>query len=348
MSTRSAPPVYIGIDVSKARLDLARHGRKTPWQTTNDAPGIAQTVAQLVPLAPARIVLEATGCYHQALARALANAGLPVVVANPRLVRAFAQSQGRLAKTDRVDAAILAHYAAVTELQPRPLPDAATRALRQLVDRRRELQAQLTAERNRRRSAEAVLQPLLDEHIAWLLAQRDQVTALIAQAIAANPAWAALNRRLQSVPGIGPIVAATLIAELPELGTLSRQQLAALVGVAPFHQDSGQQHGRRRIWGGRASVRTALYMAALVASRFNPVLRPCYQRLLATGKPKKVALVAVMRKLLAILTAMVRDGTDWTPAKNRTRQDKPAVALSPVSPQQDTRRSTPREVAAMR
>jgi transposase len=341
-------PVYIGIDISQAQLDLARHGQPPLWQARNDAGGIAQTVAQLLPLAPARIVLEATGPYHQALARALENAGLPVVVVNPRQVRDFARSQGRLAKTDRVDARVLAHFAAVTELAPRPLPAAATRALRQLVDRRRELQAQLTAERNRRRTAEPVLQPLLDAHIAWLVAQSQQVTVLIRQAIAADPTWAALDQLLQSVPGIGPVVAATLIAELPELGTLTRQQVAALVGVAPFHQDSGTHRGRRRIWGGRASVRTALYMAALVASRYNPVLWPFYQRLLAAGKPKKVALVAVMRKLLTILTAMVRDQTPWSPYENRTSQAKPDVVLSPVSPRQDSTASTLPEVAAMR
>lgn len=318
MTTATATPTacYVGIDVAKAHLDLAVHGPgQQPWREANDTAGIADTLCRLQALAPTRIALEATGPYHLALAHALQQAGLPLVVTNPRQVRDFAKSQGRLAKTDRLDARVLAHFAASSTQQPRPLPDSASRNLRQLVARRTDVQAQLVAERLRRAEAEPAVRELIDAHLAWLQEHLAAVTAAVEAAIAAAPRWLATTRLLRSVTGIGPVVAATLVAELPELGTLSRQAIAALAGVAPFHRDSGQFRGQRHCWGGRARVRPALFMAALVAARHNPVLRPFYQRLLAKGKLKKVALVAVMRRLLVIANAMVRDKRRWDPQR---------------------------------
>jgi transposase len=311
--TTATPPTacYVGIDVAKAHLDLAVHGHGQPWRVANDAAGIAATVQRLQALAPTRVALEATGPSHLPLAAALQQAGLPLVVSNPRQVRDFAKSQGHLAKTDRLDARVLAHFAASTTQPLRPLPDSATRSLRQLVARRSEVQAQLVAERLRRTEAEPAVQALIDAHLTWLQAQLAAVTAALTAAVAAAPRWLDTTRLLRTVPGVGPVAAVTLVAELPELGTLTRQQIAALAGVAPFHRDSGQFRGRRSCWGGRARVRPALYLAALVGSRHNPVLRPFYQRLRAAGKPAKLALVACMRKLLVILNAMVRDRAPW-------------------------------------
>ncbi len=315
-ATASTPSAcYVGIDVAKRHLDLAIHGPEQPWRVANDAAGIAATVRRLQALAPRRVALEATGPYHRALAAALQQAGLPLLVTNPRQVRDFARSQGRLAKTDRLDARVLAHFAATTTQAPRPLPDSATRGLRQLVARRVEIQAQLVAERLRLAEAEPAVRALIDAHLAWLCAHLAAVTAALDAAVAAAPRWLDTTRLLRSVPGIGPVVAVTLVAELPELGTLSRQQIAALAGVAPFHRDSGQFRGRRSCWGGRARVRPALYMAALVGVRHTPVLRAFYQRLVAAGKPKKLALVACMRKLLVIANALVRDNTRWDAAR---------------------------------
>ncbi len=314
MTTATATPCacYVGIDVAKAHLDLAVHGPgQQPWRVANDAAGIAATVQRLQALTPTRVALEATGPYHLALAYALQQAGLPLLVTNPRQVRDFAQSQGRLAKTDRLDARVLAHFAASTTQAPRPLPDSPTRSLRQLVARRREVQTQLVAERLRRAEAEPAVRALIDAHLAWLREHLAAVTAALDAAVSAAPRWLDTTKLLRSVTGIGPVVAATLVAELPELGTLSRQQIAALAGVAPFHRDSGQFRGQRHCWGGRARVRPALYMAALVAVRHNPVLRAFYQRLVAKGKRKQVALVAVMRRLLVIANAMVRDNQRW-------------------------------------
>ncbi|HLQ31898.1 MAG TPA: IS110 family transposase [Chloroflexota bacterium] len=323
-----ATPCAVGIDVAKAHLDLAVHGQGQPWRVANDAHGIASTVQRLQALAPGRVALEATGPYHHAIAYALQQAGLAVVVINPRLTHAFAKSQGYLAKTDRLDARVLAHYAAITTLQPRPLPDPPAQALRQLVARRRDVQAQLVAEHNRLEGAIPAVVTLIQAHLAWLAAHLRAVDQALAAAIAAAPRWLDTARLLRTVPGVGVVSATALLAELPELGTLSRQQIAALVGVAPFHRESGGSQGQRQTWGGRAGLRTTLYMAALVASRRNPVLQPCYARLVAKGKPKKVALIAVLRKLVVILNAMMRDGTPWTPYENRTG---PAVAsTSPV------------------
>jgi transposase len=276
----------------------------------NDATGIAAAVQELQALAPARVVLEATGPYHHALAYALQQAGLAVVVINPRLSHAFAKSQGYLAKTDRIDARVLAHYAAITTQAPRPLPDAPSQQLRQLVARRRDVQAQLVAEHNRLEGALADVAALIQAHLVWLRAHLRDVQQAIRAAIATAPRWLDTARLVRTVPGVGEVSAQALVAELPELGTLSRQQVAALVGVAPFHRESGGKQGQRQTWGGRKDLRTTLYMAALVASRRNPVLAVYYQHL-RQHKPAKVALIAVLRKLLGILNAMVRDGRPW-------------------------------------
>lgn len=302
---------FVGIDVAKAHLDLAVRPTGESRRTTNDAAGIAQVLEWLATLTPALIVLEATGGLEWPLVGTLAAAGLPVVVANPRQVRDFAKATGQLAKTDRLDAQVLARFAQAVRPEPRPLPDAASRALTALVVRRRQVVEMLTAERNRRRSALAVLHAELDEHIAWLQRRLDALDRELGQAIQASPIWRARDDLLRSVKGVGPVLSMTLLTELPELGLLNGKQIAALVGVAPVNRDSGTLRGKRTVWGGRAPVRGALYMSALVAARFNPVLRAQYQRLLAAGKPKKVALVACMRKLLVILNALLRDGRPW-------------------------------------
>ena len=242
----------------------------------------------------------------------MAAAALPVVVVNPRQVRDFAaRATGRLAKTDALDAQVLAHFAEAVRPELRPLPDAETQALRDLVARRRQLVAMLVAERQRRRAARAAVRPGIKAHIAWLQQALAQLDDQLQTSVQLSPHWRAHDQLLRSVPGVGPQLARTLLAQLPELGRLDRRRIAALVGVAPYNRDSGQWRGSRSIWGGRASVRAALYMSALVASRHNPVIRDFYQRLLARGKPKKSALTACMRKLLVILNAILKTNTPW-------------------------------------
>lgn len=304
------PAEVMGIDVSATRLDVARWPTGAVWQTPNDPAGIAALLDQWS--APPRlVVVEATGGWERPVVAALTAAGVPVAVVNPRQVRDFARSRGQLAKTDRLDAVVLAEYAARLDPPVRPQPDAAQQELRALVSRRRQLTAMIVAEQNHRRLAPARVQASIDRHLAQLRQERTALDAEIATLIAAQPAWRERAAQLRSVPGVGPVVAATLVGDLPELGTLTRRQLAALVGVAPFARDSGPRRRPRHCWGGRAAVRTALYMAAVTAARQNPVLRTFYQRLRAAGKPAKVALVAVARKLLTILNALVRDGSRW-------------------------------------
>lgn len=306
----------VGIDVAATHLDLHVHATGTAWRVPNDAAGHAGVVAHLTHLRPSRIVLEASGGYETALTVALTEADLPVVVANPRQVRAFAKSIGQLAKTDTLDAALLARYGATVQPPIRRLPDAETRALRALVGRRRDLVGMRTAEKQRLGGPQGenlVVAADLTAHLTWLAARLLQVETAIAAAIAANPDWKARAELVQTMPGVGPVVASTLLAELPELGQLDHGQIAALVGVAPLNRDSGQMRGRRGTWGGRAPVRAALYMATLSAVQHNPVLRAFRERLLGTGKPPKVVLVACMHKLLTYLNAMVRDGKAWTP-----------------------------------
>lgn len=304
------PPIFVGIDVSKAQLDVAQRlaGRFT---VPNTEAGVTQLLTRLTAAPPSLIVLEATGGVELPLTGALAAAGLPVVVVNPRQIRDFAKATGQLAKTDALDAQVLAHFAEVVRPEPRPLPDAQTQELAALVTRRRQLIEMLTAEKNRLASARVVVRTQLRAHITWLEHALDQADRDLAEAIRQSPVWREKEELLRSVPGIGPVLTITLLANLPELGTLTHKQIAALVGVAPLNRDSGTLRGKRTVWGGRAQVRAALYMAAIVAVRFNPVIRAFYQRLCAAGKAKKVALVACMRKLLTIVNAMLKHRTAW-------------------------------------
>jgi transposase len=300
--------LYVGIDVAKARLDVAEGPEASPWQVANDEAGISRVVDSLQALAPALVVLEATGGWELPLVAALAAAGLPVAVVNPRQVRDFARATGRLAKTDRIDAKVLAHFAQAVQPRPRPLPQGQAQELLAFLARRQQLIQMLTAEKNRLRTAPLPLRQRLQTHIRWLepeLAAMDQHLGKLVRE---------KEDLLQGIPGIGPVVSLTLLADLPELGTLSHKQLAALVGVAPLNWDSGTLRGKRKVWGGRARVRAALYMATLVATRHNGVIKAFYQRLCAAGKAKKVALTACCRKLLSILNAMLRDKTSWQEA----------------------------------
>jgi transposase len=310
---------WIGIDVSKASLDVAVSPTGETWQTDRTPAGLDRLVDRLRALTPERIVLEATGGYEVVVAAALASSQLPVVVVNPRQVRDFARATGQLAKTDRLDAQVLAHFAEAIRPEVRPVPDTTTRALSVLVARRRQLQEMLTAEQNRLLAAAVQDGPepvreQLGEHIDWLRRQITHLDNDLSQQIRSSPVWREREELLRSIPGIGPIVSATLLSHLPELGQLDRKAIAKLVGVAPLNHDSGTLHGRRRIWGGRAAVRAALYMAALVATRYNPPIRAFYQRLLAAGKPKKLALVACMHKVLLQCNAILRTNTPWSPA----------------------------------
>jgi transposase len=313
MSTTNS--VYVGIDVSKARLDVAVQPTGDTWSCAYEEAQLPTVVSRLHALAPALILLEATGGYEVLVASALAAAGLPVVVVNPRQVRDFAKALGRLAKTDDIDAHILALFAERVRPPLRPLPDPALQDLAARVARRRQLVEMLTAERHRHAQApEGRVRRDIAQHIRWLERRVSDSTDDIGRVLHDSPVWRVKDDLLRSTPGVGPGTAAVLIAHLPELGTLSRRQIAALVGVAPFNCDSGTRAGTRHIWGGRVAVRQALYMATLAATRCNPAIRAFYQHLLAAGKQKKVALVAAMRKLLTILNAMVKHQQSWRTA----------------------------------
>lgn len=305
--------VYVGVDVSKSRLDLAVAERETPQVFANDEGGIAALVTHLRGLAPRLVVLEATGGYETALASALGVARVPLAIVNPRQVRDFARALGRLAKTDAIDASVLALFAARVRPEARPLAEAAHQTLGALVARRRQLVEMLTAERHRLALADEAVRADIAAHIRWLEQRVKDVNADLHRHLKTSALWRAKEQLLRSVPGIGPTTAAVLIAELPELGRLENRQVSALVGVAPFNHDSGMQRGVRITWGGRAPVRAALYMATLVATRHNAVLRVFYRRLRAAGKPPKLALVATMRKLLTILNAMLKANEPWCP-----------------------------------
>lgn len=301
---------YFGIDIAKDHLDLASTAGLARRLAYTDE-GLDELSSELRQHTVELLVVEATGGLEHALAAHLAAEGVPVVIINPRQVRDFARAIGRLAKTDRIDASVLALFAERLQPEPRAVPSEQERALAALVARRRQLGQMLQAEKNRLRRADAVVVPDLEAHIAFLSARLVDTEEALRQAIEHSPVWRADADLLQSMPGVGPAVSATLLAELPELGRLSAQQVAALVGVAPFNCDSGTMRGQRRIWGGRAAVRSALYMAALGAVRYNPVLRAHYEQLVQRGKAKKVALVACMRKLIVWLNAMVRDRQRW-------------------------------------
>jgi transposase len=311
----AASAVFIGIDVAKDHLDLAIAGVAKGWRVSNDAAGIAATVDRLTALAPTRIVLEATGGYELGIASALLGAGLPAGIVNPRQVRDFARSRNLLAKTDQLDAQLLAGFAQALTTPLRPLPSAEVQALRALVTRRRQVSELLVAEQNRLEHAAGAVAAHISAHIVWLKQNLAALEAEAAAAVTASAAWQQQLSWLTSVPGVGPVVATTLLAGVPELGQLRGKQIAALVGVAPFNRDSGTLRGKRSVWGGRAPVRAVLYMAALVGTRYNPVLRAFYQRLLASGKAKKVALTACMHKLLLILNALLRQQTSWDAAR---------------------------------
>lgn len=314
MSTNNITPLFIGIDVSKAHLDIAVRPGQLHWQVENTTTGIDELIAKLRPMAPTLIVLEATGGYETACAAGLAAAGFAVAVINPRQARDFAKSLGRLAKTDKVDASDLARFGEALRPEPRPLPDEASRHLQAVLVRRRQIIEILVAEKNRiSATQDAAVRIRMQEHITWLEQELEDLDQDLDNQLRNSPLWREKENLLCSVKGVGPVTATTLLAELPELGQLDRRKIAALVGVAPFNRDSGRQRGKRAIWGGRASVRQVLYMATLSASQHNPVIRAFYQRLLQAGKPNKVALVACMRKLLTILNAMIRHGTPWQP-----------------------------------
>ena len=304
-------PCFMGIDVAKAQLDIAVRPSGERWAVPNNTDGVATLVEQVQALHPTLIVLEATGGLERAATAALATAGLPVVVVNPRQARDFARAIGQLAKTDALDARALAHFADVIRPTPRPLPDAQTQELRALLGRRQQLIVMRTAEQNRLAGTSGRLQTDIEAHITWLNERLATLDDDIETLLRASPLWRENDDLLQSAPGIGPVCARTLLLELPELGTLNRRQIAALVGVAPLNRDSGTLRGRRTIWGGRAQVRTVLYMGTLVATRYNPRIKAFYERLLAAGKVKKVALTACMHKFLTILNAMLKPRTPW-------------------------------------
>jgi transposase len=306
---------YIGIDVSKDRLDVHVRPSDETFAVGRDGEGLAALIERVGLLDPYLVVLEATGGFELTVAAALVAAGMPLAVVNPRQIRDFARATGQLAKTDALDAKAIARFAEMVRPEPRAVPDEQARALGELVARRRQVIEMMTAERNRRRQlTNRRLIKSVDRLLAVLLKELAELDRDVGDGIRGTPAWRERDQLLRSVPGIGDVVSRTLIADLPELGSLDRKQIAALVGVAPLNRDSGKMRGRRTIWGGRAKVRSALYMAALVASRHNPVLAVFYQRLVSAGKAKKLAITAVMRKLLTILNAIIRDQRPWQTA----------------------------------
>lgn len=306
--------IAVGIDVSKDRLDVYVRPAATVLSFSRDAAGIEALIGELVPLAPQVIAVEATGGFEMVVVASLAAATLPVVVVNPAQVRAFATALGRRAKTDPIDAQVIAHFAAATRPQVRPLPDAATQALADLVARRRQIIQMIVAERQREKRATPRMKKSIARLLKALQVELSDIDGDIDEAVRGSPAWREKEDLLASVPGVGPIIARTMLAELPELGTLDRRQIAALAGLAPFTRQSGQWRGKSFIGGGRASVRTVLFLGAMNAMRWNPVLRAFYQRLRSAGKPKMVALIALARKLLTILNAILRDGQKWQSA----------------------------------
>jgi len=299
--------LFVGIDVSKDRLDVAAHPDASSWSVPNDDGGVEDLVRRLGDLRPVCIVLEATGGLEMSALSGLAVAGLPAVAVNPRQTRRFAQAAGLLEKTDRIDALVLARFAEAMKPEIRPIPDAPAQELRALTVRRRQLTEMLTAEKNRRSMAPKRMVQEIDKHIAWLEKSLSRIQDELEKMIRNTPAWREKDDVLQSAQGIGPKTSAVLIAELPELGSLDRWKIAKLVGLAPMNCDSGRYRGQRHIQGGRASLRCALYMATLSAIRWNPAIRVFYQRLMAAGKLFKVAMTACMRKLLVHLNAMLRD-----------------------------------------
>ena len=302
---------YVGVDVSKDTLDIAVHPRQQSKQFKNSEAGIIGTASYIEGLAPALVVMEATGGLEMSLAAALGASGIPVAVVNPRQVRDYAKSMGKLAKTDTIDAQVMADFAAAVHPEPRPLADSQTQELKDILTRRSQLNEMITAEKNRLYRARIPVGDHIKAHIAWLEQELGDMDSNLRRFIQGSPIWREKDNLLQSVPGVGPILSSTLLAELPELGMLNRKQIAALAGVAPLNHDSGKFRGKRTVWGGRAKVRAVLYMATLVATRRNAVIRCFYQRLIVVGKAKKAAITACMRKLLTIMNAMMKHHTPW-------------------------------------
>jgi transposase len=302
---------FVGIDISKAWLDIAVHESDVTWRVGNDDKGIADLVKRLKPMRPTLIVLEATGGYEMQLVAQLAQVKLPVVVTNPRKVRAFARSTGKLAKTDKLDAKLLAHFAAAIKPAVRALPSEEEEQLTGLLVRRRQLVDMLTVEKNRLHTVRPALRDDIREHIAWLQDKLSKMDEEIDHFVRGTSLWKEKDTILRSVPGVGRVTSCTLLAMLPELGTINRQEIAALVGVAPVNKDSGRKQGKRRVYGGRATVRSVLYMATLSAKRCNPRIKKFYDELLQRGKEKKVALTACMHKLIVILNAMLKTNQPW-------------------------------------
>jgi transposase len=316
--TTTAARLFAGVDLSKDRLDVClrwsepeSHQKEEAFVLAYDDSGIDALLSRLLKERTALVILEATGGFERAVVGALAAAGLAVVVINPPQVRDFARATGSLAKTDQIDARVLARFAEAVRPAPKPLPDREIRALQAIVARRRQLLGMIAAENNRLSSAPKTVAKRIKAHIRWLEKELSRTEGDLEAAIESSPALGENEALLRSVPGVGPIVARILLAGVPELGTLTHKRVAALVGVAPLNRDSGTLRGHRSVWGGRADVRAALYMGALVAARRNPVVKEFYERLLAAGKPKKVALVACMRKLLSILNAVLKHRTPW-------------------------------------
>ena len=307
---------YVGVDISRDTLDIAIQGDDKPRQFMNNQDGIRKACDFLSRLKPTLIVFEATGGYEIPLYIALNEVNLPAAPVNPRQVRDFARATGKLAKTDVLDARVIAHFAAALHPQPRPIPE--SHEIKEIVARRNQLVQMIVAEKNRYHSARKSIKERIQAHIQWLEEELDNTNKELEQRIRNNPEWQKKDDLLQSMPGVGPVLSTTLLADLPELGKLNRRQIAALTGVAPLNRDSGTLRGKRTIWGGRATVRGALYMATLVATRFNPEISQLYQRLLSAGKLKKVAIVACMRKLLIILNSMVKHNNKWSYTSNCT------------------------------
>lgn len=299
---------YVGVDISKDSLDIAVFDSSKQWHFNNSPIGIKQAIEMFETVKPELVVFEATGGLEIPFWAALSEAGISAAPINPRQIRDFARAKGRLAKTDAIDTQVIAHYGQA--MRPRPLPFPDTQELKEVIARRSQLVAMISAEKNRLKATrkESIKQDI-KAHIEWLETRLDNVDKELRKAIEANPVWREKDRLLRSVPGVGPVLSMVLLSQLPELGAINRHQVAALAGVAPLNRDSGLMRGRRTIWGGRGRVRGALYMAALVATRCNPVVSEFYQRLCSQGKPKKLALTACMRKLLAILNSMVKHCT---------------------------------------
>jgi len=303
--------IFVGIDVSKDWLDVAALPSKEKWQYSNDEAGISKLVASLKKLFPVLVVMEPTGGLEAMVAASLTSEGINLAVVNARQVRDYARATGKLAKTDKLDALVMAEFAAVINTPVRQLRDEESEEIKAMVSRRRQILEMLTAEKNRLAIARKHLKPGILAHIEWLKKEVADLDRDLRQRIESSPIWRVKDNLLQSIPGVGRVLSATLLAELPELGKLNRRQIAALVGVAPFNRDSGTMRGKRSVWGGRASIRAVLYMATLASTRFNPVIGSFYQRLLSKGKAKKVALVACMRRLLTIMNAILKNQRAW-------------------------------------